>query len=116
VFGYDFAGSVHYKTKGVAGGCTYLGGGTRAFGPGEFIAPDTITFAYLHGRYGGAAGVDTFFYSIAINCGGPFPGTLPGPIASRNFFYSPVKPLPFGATQISGTVTTKAGAWTWDLN
>ena len=115
VFGYDFAGSVTYRSKGAITGCTYLGAGTRAFGPGEFISPDTIFFNYLGHRYGGAAGVDTFFYSVDVNCGGAH-GTMPAPVTSLNFFYSKPRALPFGETEISGSQRTTSQSWTWDLH
>lgn len=116
VFRYDFAGSVFYKTNGSSNGCTYLGSGTRAFGPGEFISPGYITFDYLGERYSGTAAVDSLFYRVNIDCGGPYGGSAPGPMTMRNFFYAPPRPFPFGATKIAGAVTTKAGAWSWDLH
>lgn len=109
------AGSVTYKDKGTSGGCNYLGGGTRAFGPGEFISPDTITFDYLGKRYAGTAAVDSFFYSIDVNCQGSH-GSQQGPLFSLNFFYTPTRPFPFGATQVTGGTPTQYQTWPWDFH
>lgn len=66
-------------------------------------------------RYAGTAAVDSFFYSIDVNCQGSH-GSQQGPLFSLNFFYTPTRPFPFGATQVTGGTPTQYQTWTWDFH
>jgi hypothetical protein len=115
LFLYDFAGPVTYEDSGIGSGCTWSGGGTQVFGPRHADANSTITFDYLHGRYGGQVAVDGHFYTVHMTCGSTT-FNQPGPAVQQSFLaVGDPKPFPFGTTRLQDSYSTQNTSWVWSF-